>query len=218
MKFQRSYLSCRRWRHNPLPEAKDSSGIVNIVTTTDKMFQHAHGDGQADAATREIIYTPPEGEQRLRDLLANWERLLHDAVDIRVQAEHTTTFVRERASKIYSRERVDVIFEQPYCRIANLVEKDISQRQAAFRYLKALVDLGVLREIQVGKEKLFIHPKLMRLLTREAQDDVLVSAASMLARSLSAAAQRVFFRSWCMLCWRGAGLAERSIRIDHWAL
>jgi hypothetical protein len=60
---------------------------------------------------------------------------------------------------------VDVIFEQPYCRISNLVDNEIGQRQAASRHLKALVEIGVLREVQVGKEKLFIHPKLMRLLT-----------------------------------------------------
>jgi Fic family protein len=305
----------------PLLEAKDSSEIENIVTTTDQLFQHAQAEGQADSATKEalryrsalhrgyrhlaerplctataveicrtikgveldirrtpgtqlandrsgeVIYTPPEGESRLRDLLANWERFLHDetgidplirmavchyqfeaihpftdgngrtgrvinilyliqeglltlpilylsrhiiankadyyrlllgitreatwepwliymleAVEetarwttakiaaIRALSEHTSNHVRLRAPKIYSRELVDVIFEQPYCRIANLVEKDIAQRQAASRYLKDLVELGVLREIKVGKEKLFIHPKLMQLLTRDGND------------------------------------------------
>jgi hypothetical protein len=63
---------------------------------------------------------------------------------------------------------VDVIFEQPYCRIANLVEAKIAGRQAASRYLKALVSIGVLREQTFGKEKLFVHPKLMTLLTRDS--------------------------------------------------
>jgi Fic family protein len=62
---------------------------------------------------------------------------------------------------------VDVIFEQPYCRIGNLVEKGIAQRQTASRYLKDLAALGVLREMAYGKEKLFIHPKLMQLITRD---------------------------------------------------
>ena len=61
-----------------------------------------------------------------------------------------------------------MIFEQPYCRISNLVDKQIAQRQAASRYLKELVGIDVLREVQVGKEKLFIHPKLMQLLTRDS--------------------------------------------------
>ncbi len=122
----------------PLLEAKDSSEIENIVTTTDKLFQRAQTDrhGQAAPATKEvlryrsalhrgyqslkerplctataveicrtlkavnmdirktpgtqlendktgeIIYTPPEGEALLRDMLANWERFIHNEVDI----------------------------------------------------------------------------------------------------------------------------------------
>lgn len=303
----------------PLLEAKDSSEIESIVTTTDLLFQHAQeGDGHADPATKEalryrkalhqgflslaerplstgtaveicrtlkgvnmdirrvpgtqlandrtgeVIYTPPDGEDNLRDLLANWERFLHNETDLdplvrmavghyqfeaihpftdgngrtgrvlntlyliqegllnlpilylsryiiahradyyrllldvtreqawepwllymlsaveetarwtcakiaamRSLSEHTTQFVRERLPKIYSRELVDVIFEQPYCRIHNVVEKQIAGRQAASRYLKELVDIGVLQEVQAGKEKLFIHPKLMQLLARD---------------------------------------------------
>jgi hypothetical protein len=76
--------------------------------------------------------------------------------------------VRHALPKIYSRELIDVIFEQPYCRIANLVEAGIAGRQAASRYLKALAAAGVLREHALGKEKLFVHPKLMTLLTRDS--------------------------------------------------
>jgi Fic family protein len=302
----------------PLLEAKDSSEIENIVTTTDKLFQHAQWENQADAATKEalryrsalhkgyralrerplctstavdicstlkgvdmdirkaagtqlindktadIIYTPPEGEKILRDLLANWERFLHyeDDVDplirmavghyqfeaihpfidgngrtgrvinilylieqdllqlpilylsrhiianksdyyklllevttdqawepwilfmlkaveetsrwttdkitaIRMLSDHTAEFIRSKLPKIYTRELVDVIFEQPYCRISDLVEKGIAKRQSASRYLKELVEAGVLNEMGAGKEKLFIHPKLMRLLSRD---------------------------------------------------
>ena len=86
---------------------------------------------------------------------------------IRALAEHTTDHVRTHLPKIYTRELVDVIFEQPYCRIGNLVDKGIAQRQAASRYLHDLSKLGVLREMAVGTEKLFIHPKLMQLLGRD---------------------------------------------------
>jgi Fic family protein len=156
----------------------------------------------------ELIYKPSDGEDRLRTLLGNWERFLHNETDyyrlllavtrdqawepwvlfmlkaveetsrwttakiaaIRQLAEHTTEHVRTRLPKIYSRELVDVIFEQPYCRIGNLVDKQIGQRQAASRYLKELVALGVLREMTCGKEKLFVHPKLMQLLSRDSNE------------------------------------------------
>ena len=86
---------------------------------------------------------------------------------IRKLAEHTAEHVRARLPKIYTRELVDAIFEQPYCRIGNLVDKGIAQRQAASRYLHDLAELGVLREMAVGKERIFIHPKLMELLNRD---------------------------------------------------
>jgi hypothetical protein len=78
--------------------------------------------------------------------------------------------VRKAAPKIYSHELVNLIFELPYCRIQNVTEREISGRQTASVYLKELVKIGVLEEKSVGREKLFIHPKLMRLLTREAND------------------------------------------------
>jgi Fic family protein len=87
---------------------------------------------------------------------------------VRKLAADTNQYVRTKLPKIYSRELLDVIFEQPYCRITNLVEARIAGRQAASRYLKALVSIGVLREQAFGKEKLFVHPKLMNLLTRDS--------------------------------------------------
>ena len=37
----------------------------------------------------------------------------------------------------------------------------------ASKYLKELCDIGVLSEISLGRDKLFIHPKLMSLLRGE---------------------------------------------------
>jgi len=62
---------------------------------------------------------------------------------------------------------VQAIFEQPYCRINNLVDAGIAKRQTASTYLKALAGIGVLREVESGRDKVFIHPKLMELLTRD---------------------------------------------------
>ena len=303
----------------PLLEAKDSSEIENIVTTTDQLFRYADdGDSNADSATKEAlryraalyqgfrslserplttrtavdicsaikgvemdvrrapgtqlvndrngkaIYTPPEGEAQLRNLLANWERFIHEqreldplirmavahyqfeaihpftdgngrtgrvlnilmliqeslltlpvlylsryiidhkadyyrllgevtsaaaweewvlymlrAVEqtahwttakiaaLRQLQVHTADHVRQQLPKIYSHELVETLFEQPYCRIGNLVAKGIAQRQAASRYLQDLARIGVLSETTAGREKLFIHPKLMHLLTQD---------------------------------------------------
>lgn len=86
---------------------------------------------------------------------------------IRKLAENTADHVRARLPKIYTPQLVDVIFEQPYCRIGNLVEKGIAQRQAASRNFQELVALGILQEIPFGKDRLFIHSKLMGLLRQD---------------------------------------------------
>ena len=241
--------------------------ICRTIKAVEMDVRRVPGTQLTNAGTGATVYTPPEGEDRLRDLLANWERFLHEQRDldplVRMAAGHyqfeaihpfsdgngrtgrvlnilfliqeqllsvpilylsryviahkadyyrlllevtqkqawepwllfmlraveetanwttakimairelsdsTAAYVRERLPKVYSRELVDVIFEQPYCRIANLVDKRIAQRQAAARYLENLVDIGVLQERQVGKEKLFIHPRLMQLLADRSND------------------------------------------------
>lgn len=92
-----------------------------------------------------------------RDKVRAIQRLHGDATD----------FVRAHASKIYSRELVDALFVHPYCRIQNLVEGGIAKRQTASVYLNQLVDIGVLTEVKVGREKLFLHPHFVRLLTND---------------------------------------------------
>lgn len=86
---------------------------------------------------------------------------------IRQLFDATAHHVKARAPKLYSHELVEIVFEQPYCRIANLVQAQIAGRQAASRYLKALTDIGVLREQAFGKEKLFVNSRLMALLTQD---------------------------------------------------
>lgn len=81
--------------------------------------------------------------------------------------ENAVAFVRDRAPKIYSRELVDLLFVQPYCRIQNVVDGSIAKRQTASVYLKQLTDLGMLVEVKVGREKLFLHPNFVRLLTSD---------------------------------------------------
>ncbi len=222
------------------------------------------GTALVNEANGRVIYTPPEGNALLRDQLANWERYLHDALDVdplvrmavthyqfeaihpfsdgngrtgrvlnllflveqgllsipvlylsqyiikhkadyyRLLLEVTTDAawepwilymleavqvtavwtsakirairqllesvaekIRLDAPKIYSRELVELIFLQPYCRIGNVVAAGIAQRQSASRYLKRLCDIGVLEERLAGREKLFVNPILLRLLTQK---------------------------------------------------
>jgi Fic family protein len=86
---------------------------------------------------------------------------------IRALLDETAARIRTEAPKVYSRELAELIFAQPYCRIANVVDAGIAQRQSASVYLKALTAIGVLDERQAGRERLFINPALVELLTRD---------------------------------------------------
>ena len=303
----------------PIMEARASSEIENIVTTTDKLFQSLQLDSEEqDSATKEalqyrtalfsgfnslkerplctqtavlvcseiknrvmdirkvtgtalrngsngeVIYTPPEGEQIIRDKLANWEKFIHYNEDldplivlavahyqfeaihpftdgngrtgrilnsllliekellhlpilylsryiiehkaeyyrlllevtanqnwqdwvlyilkgientakwtlnkieaIKVLTIETRRYIQQSLPHLYSLELIELLFEQPYTRIANLEQAGIAKRQTASKYLKELCDVGVLSEQIVGRDKLFIHPKLMELLRGE---------------------------------------------------
>ena len=87
---------------------------------------------------------------------------------IRTLIDDTVHRMRRDAPGIYSRELTELIFVQPYCRIGNLVDAGIAQRQTASVYLKQLVDIGLLKEMKAGREKLFINPQLLHTL-RTAQ-------------------------------------------------
>ncbi len=220
------------------------------------------GTNLRNSASREIIYTPPEGHALLLNLLANWEEFLHADTDldplvrmaiqhyqfeaihpfsdgngrtgrilnilflveqellsspilylsrhiirnkrdyyerllgvthegawerwimyvldgveetclwttekikaIRELMQHTSAFVQKHLPKIYSRELVELMFMQPYCRIGNVVDAGLAKRQTASVYLKQLCEIGVLREFKAGREAIFVHPKYVDLLT-----------------------------------------------------
>ena len=81
---------------------------------------------------------------------------------------HTTEFVRHALPRVDAHDLLSLVFERPYCRIADVVERGIAQRQTASKRLHELVEIGVLQTRPAGRQTLFVHPKLLRLLTLES--------------------------------------------------
>ena len=131
-----------------------------IIRNKQDYYRHLLGVTREEAWEPWLLYV-------LRGIedTANWT--LDKIAAIRELSVLTVEHVHRAAPKIYSRELVDLIFERPYCRIQNLVDRGLCERQAASRYLKQLVAIGVLQEKLVGREKLFLHPRLLSLLTRD---------------------------------------------------
>lgn len=78
---------------------------------------------------------------------------------------HTRSYIQSELSKRYSRDLIDQLFMQPYVRIDHLVKAGIAKHQTASTYLRKLAEIGVLREMKVGRSKYFVHTKFWDLLT-----------------------------------------------------
>ena len=83
---------------------------------------------------------------------------------IRTLLDQTIERVKIDASKIYKKELVELLFEQPYSKIEFVVNQLGVERKAASRYLKELEKIGILESQKVGRETLYINKKLMEIL------------------------------------------------------
>ncbi len=134
--------------------------------------------------SREIIRRKSDYYRLLHDVTARgaweeWTLFVVAAVELTAQwttakirsmrdlMNATAEHVKKRAPKLYSHELVDLTFVQPYCRIGNVVDARLAKRQAASEYLKKLCEIDMLKEIKVGREKLFLNKRLLTLLTAE---------------------------------------------------
>ena len=51
-------------------------------------------------------------------------------------------FLRQVHCRVYSKELIELLFVQPYCKIKQLVDAGIAKRQTAAEYLKELEKIG----------------------------------------------------------------------------
>ncbi len=84
--------------------------------------------------------------------------------------EETRKYVKNSLPKIYSRELVDLLFMLPYCRINNIVELGLAKRQTASDYLQKFVNINVLEEQEIGREKIFVNPRFMSILLKDTNN------------------------------------------------
>lgn len=81
--------------------------------------------------------------------------------------EESSSLIKSKASSIYSKELMELLFTQPYVRIQNLVESGDIGRFTASKRLKILCDIGFLEEVKRGREKLFINHRFLNLLRKK---------------------------------------------------
>jgi Fic family protein len=240
--------------------------VVNIIKQNNAGIRNLPGTKVQNPNTKEIIYTPPEGEDLIRRKLANLEKFSNDSsseIDplIRMAVthyqfeaihpffdgngrtgriliilhlmmnrllempilflsrfiiEHRTQYYRrlravteqsewqawllymleavettahgttekinaihdllsqtlEKAKRVlpkrtFSKELIELIFEQPYCKIRFVEKAGIAKRLTATKYLRDLEKAGFVRAVKQGTELTFINHALWHLLTDE---------------------------------------------------
>ena len=236
--------------------------IVQIITQNTAGVRRTPGTAIVNDTTKAVIYTPPDGEQVIRDKLAALENFLHGADDldplvkmaalhyqfeaihpfsdgngrtgrilnilylismglldvpvlylsryvienkseyyvglrqvteesawedwvlfilrgieetalathqriqsIRTLMQATSVKVKTELPKIYSKDLIEVLFAQPYCKIRFLEASGIAKRDAASKYLRQLSQIGVLSPVPAGRDIYYLNKPFFDLLT-----------------------------------------------------
>ncbi len=238
--------------------------LVQTITNTDAGVRNVPGTAIVNPVTGETVYTPPEGERVIRDMLRELEEFIHDSSDLDplikmalvhyqfeaihpffdgngrtgrivnilflllnglldqpvlylsrfiiqhrsdyyaalravteddawedwilymlTAVEETADFTRQRVCAIrdlmhetieqarrdlppnvYSKDLIGLLFRQPYCKIAFLVEEGIASRNIASNYLGELVKAGYLKKQKHGREFIYLNTALYDLLSK----------------------------------------------------
>lgn len=79
--------------------------------------------------------------------------------------DETIALAKEKLpSRVYSKELIELLFEQPYCKVKFLVDKGIAKRQTAAEYLQELEKISILTSQKIGVENLFLNVRLFQIL------------------------------------------------------
>ncbi|MBK9150122.1 MAG: Fic family protein [Saprospiraceae bacterium] len=81
--------------------------------------------------------------------------------------EETASEIKKKLPKIYSKDLIEILFRLPYTKRQYLVQRNIGNLKTAGNYLIELEKYGFLRSEKVGKEKLYLNPKLLDILEKK---------------------------------------------------
>lgn len=114
------------------------------------------------------VRTKNNWEQWIHYMLHSVEQTSKDTISlikgIKILLADTIESVKKVKPKIYSKELVEALFNQPYCRISTLEKQLNITRFTGSKYLKELEEIGILRGEKVGRDMLYINIPLYNLL------------------------------------------------------
>ena len=120
--------------------------LLNIVNKTDQWDEY-------------ILYI-------LKAIEVTSNRTIEKINKIKELLNETIEIAKEKEPKIYRKELIELLFEQPYSKIDFVVKKLNVERKAASRYLKRIEQIGILKSQKIGRETVYVNTKLIEILKK----------------------------------------------------
>lgn len=76
----------------------------------------------------------------------------------------TSDEIKAKLPKIYSKDLVEILFRLPYTKRQHLINENIGNPKTVGNYLITLEENGFLTSIKMGKEKLYLNQRLLKIL------------------------------------------------------
>jgi len=83
---------------------------------------------------------------------------------ITVVMEDTAIEIKNKLPKVYSKDLIEILFRLPYTKRQHLIDENIGNLKTVGNYLIALEENGFLKSEKVGKEKLYLNQRLLKIL------------------------------------------------------
>jgi len=77
---------------------------------------------------------------------------------------NTADEIKAKLPKIYSKDLVEILFRLPYTKRQYLIDENIGNPKTVGNYLQTLEENGFLKSVKVGKEKLYLNERLLKIL------------------------------------------------------
>lgn len=142
------------------------SGLLNvpaiylseyIIQNKTEYYQRLRGVTERNEWEAYILYmidmievTALKGLERLNKIIKAIDDLAND--------------IKIKLPKVYSKDLIEILFRLPYTKRQHLIKENIGNLKTASNYLTALEKNGFLTSIRVGKEKLYLNERLLKIL------------------------------------------------------
>ena len=134
-----------------------SSYIINHKPDYYRLLNQVNRTGEWEEWILYILKAVEETSNNTVQKINSIKNLLGDTIEM----------VKEKAPKVYRKELIELLYEQPYSKIDYVIEKIGVERKAASRYLKELESIGVLKSIKMGRQVIYVNEDLIEILRRD---------------------------------------------------